>query len=162
MLFSQNYKFLSHQILKILEIEGPIHKSLLIERLKEVNDVARVGKKISANVELALSHIKREIQVDDEGFIKLKDRQIVDFRTPADGVHRPPHLISADEIKVAVLHVVEEQFSCSREAVSKALARIFGWRKTSEASEKRVQKIIDELIAERKLQEMEGWISLVG
>lgn len=160
LLYPSQSVWLSRQILKILEVEGPIHKSTLIERLKEINNVSRVGKNILANIEYALAKIKNEIEIDSEKFIRLKGKTTKNFRTPGDGVHRPLQLIAADEIKFAVLHVVEEQFSCSREVIGKAVARLFGWERTSEAVEKRVQKIVDELIAERKLRENNGWVSL--
>ncbi len=90
---------LMSQIVAIVLREGPIHKDLLVDRLKEVNDVERVGTNVQANIDRAIDIGVRghRLQRISEGFLLIPGAQLQTFRMPGDSVHRPLGLVSAED-----------------------------------------------------------------
>jgi hypothetical protein len=119
---------LASQIGGIVQDEGPIHRDLLTDRLKEINRVGRVGSNVESNIGQALALALREGQMEAvrDVFLRPRGRPAVTFRQPSDGVERRFAWIPPEEVQLAVLHVVEDQFSCRREALPRAVAGLFG------------------------------------
>jgi hypothetical protein len=52
---AEHARAVTSQIGRVVEDEGPIHRHVLTERLKEINGIARVGPNVQANIEQALA-----------------------------------------------------------------------------------------------------------
>jgi hypothetical protein len=141
------------QIVRIVSVEGPIHRDLLIERLKELNGVARVGENVASNIERAMQDglRYREFERLDSDFFRPTGRQLTAFRIPGEGVERRPDWIPVEEIGLAVLHLVEDQFGCQREALPRAVAELFGFGRTPAGFTELVGTAVDALLEQKRL-----------
>lgn len=142
------------QIVKMVTIEGPIHRNLLTERFKEVNGIARVGDNVAANIDHAVQAALRrqELERVEKDFLRCPGQKLTTFRTPVDGGERPSAWIPAEEIQLAVLHIVEDQFGCQRGALSKAVAEVFGFDRTPAGLSDLVATAVDMLVDEKRLE----------
>ncbi|SPF34072.1 putative ATPase AAA [Candidatus Sulfopaludibacter sp. SbA4] len=149
LLEAEHADVLASIICEIAGAEGPIAKSLLTDRVKELNCIERAGSNVQANIDSATSRAVRagSIELLQGGeFIRAKGQAPTTFRVPAQGVKRTIDQISNDEIGLAVLHIVEDQFGVSEEYMPQAVARVFGIeRLRSEAGEK-IREVVESLI----------------
>lgn len=145
---------LAAQIVTVVAVEGPIHRELLEERLKEINGVGRVGDNVAANIEHAVQAAVRRGELERVGndFLRRPGQKLATFRTPGDGAERPAACIPVEEIQLAVLHVVEDQFGCQRAALPKAVATLFGFDRTPAGLADRVATAVDALLEQKLLQ----------
>jgi hypothetical protein len=65
---------------------------------------------------------------------------------PNDGVERDVDQIAAEEIELAVLHLVEDQFGVQRERLPHAVAKLLGFRQLRADGAKFIHEIIDDLV----------------
>ena len=69
---ARSYNF-SHALLTIIEEEGPIHQDVLVERVRELSNIGRVGSNISDNFDNAIKRVIKEGYVEknksDKGFL---------------------------------------------------------------------------------------------
>ncbi len=116
------------QVIGIVEVGGPIHPDVLLERLKESNGVDRAGANIQRNLERAIAvAVSRGRLLQNDGFITLPGRRMQAFRIPGAGVTRQLAHIAPDEIAAAVLYKVEDQFGYQRDALPRAVAELLGF-----------------------------------
>lgn len=87
-----------------------------------------------------------------EDFLSRPGQKLLTFRTPGDGVERPSAWIPVEEIQLAVLHVVEDQFGGQRGALPKAVAELFGFDRTPSGLAELVAMAVDMLVDEKRLQ----------
>lgn len=139
---------LASQIMRAVDFEGPIHKELLIERLKEINRVARTGSNIQANVNRAIGLALRGGELEQVGgdFLKRPETRLRTFRLPGDNVERPVQWIPPEEVELAVLHVVEDQFGCQRDALPRVVGGLLGFERSPIALSDVIGTVIDDLI----------------
>ena len=159
LLLNQNHvRELAGQILKVVDFEGPIHEELLTERLKEINGVARAGHNVQDNVDRAAEIAIRagKLQRLNGGFLKNRGSRLTTFRTPGDGVHRSLASMPPEEIELAVLHVVEDQFGFQRDVLPRRVGELFGWERAPVGLAESVGTVSDDLIA-RKLLVVSGY-----
>lgn len=152
-LLNKNYSVqLADLITKIVEIESPIHKDIIMDRLKEIYEVSRVGANIHKNVEYA---INRAVQwgnlMDKDGFLFKNANSIKEFRFPAQKVLRGIKQIAPVEIKCAILYLVEDQFGFAREQIPKAVLEVFGIGKNRSEPTEIIESVVDRLLDEKKL-----------
>ena len=136
------------QIAKIVEVEGPIHEEMLVERLKDINEVERAGSNVQANIERAIRQGTRRGRIERLGrsFLRPPRVKLPTFRKPGNGVERPLEWIAPEEIKLAVLHIVEDQFGCQRDALPRAVGELFGFERTPIGLAEAVGTAVDDLI----------------
>jgi very-short-patch-repair endonuclease len=150
MLEPNHDRSLASQITRAVDFEGPIHKELLIERLKEINRVARTGSNIQANVNRAIKLALRGGEVEQVvghwDFLKRGETRLRTFRVPGDNVERPLQWIAPEEVELAVLHVVEDQFGCQRDALPRVVGRLLGFERTPIGLSDVIGTVIDGLI----------------
>jgi len=140
----------------IVRVEGPIHEDLLAERLKEVNSVERVGANIQANIRRGIDFALRTGVIERSGsYLQGKGHQLKAFRVPGDGVVRPLSVISTEEIELAILYLVEDQFGFQREALPQAVSRCFGLERVRAGNAELVGNLVDALI-ERGMLRLSG------
>jgi len=147
---------LSQQIVAIVRVEGPIHEDLLAERLKEVNSVERVGANIQANIRRGIDFALRTGAIERSGgYLQGKGHQLKAFRVPGEGVVRPLGVISTEEIELAILYLIDDQFGFQREALPQAVSRCFGLERVRAGNAELVGNLVDALI-ERGMLRLSG------
>lgn len=153
---------LTKQVEAIVAAEGPIHLELLAERLKEINGVERVGNKIQENIRAAIGRAIKAgtVGLGNDGFLRRPGSSPKHFRIQTDEVQRNLAWISPEELELAILYVVEDQFACQRGAITKAVAEVFGWARVPQGMVPMVDAAIDRLIREGRLVAAGDTISL--
>jgi very-short-patch-repair endonuclease/DNA polymerase III delta prime subunit len=151
-------------VVRIVGTEGPIHESILAERLKDVCGVERAGANVQSNIAEAVhiavgrKEIERRRQRD---FLWKKGAQLSAFRIPTNSFRRPINWIHRDEIALAILYLVEDQFGLQRSELGRGVARLFGLeRATTEACD-HVLEIASELVERGLIIEQQDRFSIL-
>jgi very-short-patch-repair endonuclease len=145
-------------VVRIVHAEGPIHQDFLAERLKEVCGVERAGSNVQSNIAEAIraglhrKEIERRRQHD---FLWAKNAQLEVFRVPSNSFRRPIDWIHRDEIALAILYLVEDQFGIASSEVGRGVARLLGLERASSEACDQILEVADEL-TERALLRSEG------
>jgi very-short-patch-repair endonuclease len=138
---------LVEQIVRVVEIEGPIHRDVLLERLKGLNGVDRAGSNVQRNVGRAIDVAVSRRRVETPGeFLRRPDARPRVFRVPGEGVQRSLSQIEPEEIALAVLHKVEDQFGYQRDALARAVAELLGFDRLPPGAVEIVGTVIDDLV----------------
>jgi very-short-patch-repair endonuclease len=155
----RNAQRLADLIVRVVEAEGPIHEDLLAERVKEICGVDRAGSNVQSNIGEAIViavHGKQIERRRQRNFLWKANAQLSTFRIPADSLRRPLEWIHRDEIALAILYLVEDQFGVLRSELGRGVARLFGIdRATVEACD-HIVEVADELVERGQLREDAG------
>ncbi len=146
---------LATEIIHIVDVEAPIHPEVVLERLKELHDVKRAGSNVRANFKAALAAAlkTRRMSRDSAGFLWVPDRPITHFRVPPDGTSPCAiEYIATEEVRLAVLHLVEAQFGLPKAELVRETARLFGFARTSVDMTDYITNVVDDLIESGSLR----------
>ena len=146
---------LAQTIVDIVRVEGPLHRDLLLERIKESHDVARAGSNVQLNVQRALQHAERDhaITHDPRSPFYYVPRERVDtFRLPVDSVRRPIEHIAPVELSLVVLYLVEDQFGIVEESLPTAVARLLGVERLRTDGAEVIRRVVEDLVARGSLR----------
>ncbi|MCX6717543.1 MAG: DUF3320 domain-containing protein [Candidatus Taylorbacteria bacterium] len=147
---SKNHNF-SHALLTIIEEEGPIHQSVLLERVRELSKIGRVGSNINNNFNDAIKRVIKEGYVEknksDKGFLYLTSKEYASFRVPADE-NFVRHLgeIPAIEIKNAIKFLIKNQFGLAYDNAIQSIKLTFQVSRVDPEESDRIKDIIDEML----------------
>lgn len=143
----------------VAEVEGPVHISLIHQRLRDAWGIGRIGAKISENIDKAIRAAKDVTRRDD--FIDLANRPSDRVRTPGDSQARKADQIANSELAMAVRLLLRDAGVTPRNELINATARLFGWSRTGPDIKSRMDTVIGNLLAENAIAEAEGQLSLV-
>jgi len=146
---------LSQTIVDLVAIEGPIHRDLIMDRLKEVHGVARAGSNVQSNIEHALRDAERRRAVVHDPrspFFSVPGARLESFRMPVDAVRRAIEYIAPSEISLAVLYLVEDQFGVIEESLAPAVARLFGIDRLRSDGADVIRAVTEELLRKGTLR----------
>jgi very-short-patch-repair endonuclease len=124
---------LRRMILEVVAVEGPVLDELVLQRVREAWGVGRAGHRIRDafwGEVLALSR-RGAIEDVEEGFLASAENQLTNVRVPGDeadgrrGVNEVPRA----ELKLAVLNLTRDAQRVSRDELTSAVARLFGWNR---------------------------------
>ena len=109
---------------------------------------------VAANIKRALWRALRrgELERVDHQFLTRPGQRLTTFRTPGDGVARPVAWIPLQEMQLAILHILEDQFGCQRSALPSAVAKLFGFDKTPPGVTEAVETAVDLLLKEARVE----------
>jgi very-short-patch-repair endonuclease len=146
---------LSRTIAEVVKTEGPIHREMVFERLKQIHGVARAGSNVQANIERALraGEASRTIARDPRSsFYYEPGHRLESFRLPMDSLRRPIEYIAPSEIALAILYLVEDQFGVIEESLPQAVARLFGIERLRAEGADQIRAVIEDLVAKGSLR----------
>jgi hypothetical protein len=146
---------LARTIADLVAVEGPIHYDLLLERLKELHYVERAGTNVQANIKRAIRLALRWQSIAHEPrsqFYRCPSKTLDRFRVPTEDVRRAIELVPREELALAVLYLVEDQFGLAEEATPPAVARLFGIERLWSEGAELVRGVIEELVAAGRLR----------
>jgi hypothetical protein len=116
----------------VLESEAPVSSEVVLKRIRAAWGVQRAGRRIRE----AFSEAKRRVladrvfREDAEGFISRRGEPLSAVRVPVHGNHatfRTVNEIPPGELDAAVRNLVGDAMAIDEDALSEALARLFGW-----------------------------------
>ena len=146
---------LAATVTAIVETEGPIHEDLLCMRLKEICSVDRAGSNIQSNITDAIYLAIRDHSIErrQRDFLGKPGESITRFRLEGDGFERLIQWIHRDEIALAVLFLVEDQFGMSRSELPRAVGRLFGLDRVPAEVGGYISDVVNDLVDRDALRE---------
>lgn len=139
----------------VVQIEGPIHRSEVVARIRTLWDLQRAGGRIQAAVDEGINHAAGEGMVTREGeFLLWPDREIVvrDRSEVVSTTLRRPELLPPMEIDVAIQSLVKENLGATFDEVSLHVSRRLGYRTTSAQLRAALVMRAEALVAKRVLE----------
>ncbi|MDA0588220.1 MAG: DUF3320 domain-containing protein [Planctomycetota bacterium] len=151
---------LAKAVVRILEVESPIHFDELCRRVAAVSGQKRTGDRAKSAAEDAVTWLTRQRLVEVSGsFVTLIGRDIrVRDRSNLDAGSRHPDMLPPAEMQMALLTLLREHFGVTRDEAIVEAGRLFGFRSTSTVLKERLSGAIDELIAEGQIEDADGWL----
>ncbi|WP_251061084.1 DUF3320 domain-containing protein [Streptomyces sp. ISL-100] len=149
---------------RVIEIEGPVHEELLVQRAREAWGVARAGNRIRENVREAVRGLVHSGQVTVDGdFLDVAGREGLGARVPGEGdTPRKAAHIAPVERQLALYELAAECPSMSRDELVRHTGEFFGWRRMGRDIRSFLDSDIDELHRRGRLREVNGHITAVG
>lgn len=141
-------------VVRVVSIEGPIHETEIVLRIRSAWGLARAGARIRDAVQAAIKAAKDSgyiaggpFYVVPEQTIIVRDRSEVDSST----LRRPENL-PPEEVKVAIGQVVEENYGAEQDQLAQAVARLFGFSSTSAQLREVVESALGDLLGSGRLR----------
>jgi hypothetical protein len=108
----------------IVGTEGPVHVSILYERLRDAWNIGRVGTRIRDNIDAA---IRLADVIRDGEFLTLADAPRPAVRVPTRACKRGPEQVHDRELALALVGLVREAAGLSRGELTARVAQLYGW-----------------------------------
>ncbi len=125
-----------------METEGPIHISVLHQRLRDAWNIGRIGSRIRENIDAAI----RQAHVIRHGdFLTSLAPQPMIVRTPIPGCRREITHIDDQELGKALARITNDAGSISHDDLTAAVARLYGWTRRSADISTRLSGVIQSL-----------------
>jgi len=147
---------LAWEIAQLVRLEGPIHDDLLTSRLKEELGIERGGSNVQTNIVDAIYQDIRAGVIErrrDSAFLWPAGKTLTTFRIPEAGLRRPLHMIHHDEISLAILYLVEDQFGMYLSEVPRAVGKLLGVERVVSEAADQILDIAEELVQSGSLRQ---------
>lgn len=147
---------------KIIEVEGPIHIEEIVSRVRILWNLGRAGERIHNKVKAGLNLAIRRGVVKWEGpffFKSMADIPVRDRSRVSSSGLRKLESLPPQEIKKAILMLVEEYYGVSRDQLPVEVARLFGFKATSAQLREVIEQQIEALLSSKSLQDMDGHLT---
>ena len=139
-------------VTQIVDMEGAVHISEVVRRIRVAWGIKRAGKRIQDAVTNAISLAQEngDVTIKDE-FLYPKNFNVIVRRRSGD----PPakiNLICDEEIVEAAKIVIRTQYASPMSEVVKQTSRLFGIKVTRGATAKRIEGVVQHLVEEGELE----------
>jgi very-short-patch-repair endonuclease len=144
-------------VVKVVEVESPVHKDVVARRLTTAFGMKHCGAKIQRLVTQSIVALSRRGTLRiQRGFAWAREPRPVVVRTNAGASEvRSPEHIAAEEVREAVLKVVSESFGVGRDECAAGVARAFGFERAGARIREWALKAVDAAVRE-------GAVEVVG
>jgi very-short-patch-repair endonuclease len=145
---------MARHVIRVIEVEGPIHDSEIVVRIRSAWGLARAGSRIRDAVQAAIDASKRNGAIVGGPFY-MAPAQATVVRSRADVMSpslRKPEVLPPEEIKAAISSIVDANFGAEKEQLVPAVARLFGFGSTSSQLRAVIEGSMMEMIAAKKLK----------
>jgi len=136
---------------EVVAIEGPVHVSILEERLREAWDIGRIGAAIRQVWERALKGAAVVARAD--GFYGLADQEIL-VRVSGNQ-QRSVNQVDREELAIAMDLLVRDARAITDGELFTAISRLFGWSRTGSEIQSRLEQSLEATLDW-------GWIQWAG
>jgi very-short-patch-repair endonuclease len=155
---------LAEVVAEIVEVEGPIHVQEVSRRITEAASITRTGSRIRTLIEDTVASAVRRHKVRRQGdFLwhpEMREAPLRDRHRLPD-TSRKLELVAPEEIEAAILKVIADSYGMDRGEIPTAVLRLLlGFKRTTDAAQRRVAEILDSMIVEGKLIEDDSHVSL--
>ncbi|HEY5314047.1 MAG TPA: DUF3320 domain-containing protein [Pirellulales bacterium] len=145
---------------KVVQIEGPVHGDEIARRLATLCGAARTGSRISQAVKNALSEaIDIGLVRAENAFFQPTDQTVVPIRnreSVKSGGLKKPEMLPPPEIDRALLVLIDGHLGVAREEAIVAVARMLGFKSTSQQLRELILRQLAAAIAAGTLAEKNG------
>jgi very-short-patch-repair endonuclease len=133
-------------VIGVVTVEGPIHESEIVVRIRSAWGLARAGNRIRDAVKAATKAAKRKGDIAGGPFYVVPGQTVV-VRSRGDvesQTLRRPEILPPEEVMAAIVQVVDENYGAERDQLVQAVARLFGFGSTSS----QLREVVEEALAE--------------
>ncbi|MFC8916208.1 DUF3320 domain-containing protein [Streptomyces sp. NPDC057116] len=148
---------------QVIEVEGPVHEDLLVQRAREAWGVARAGNRIRENVRTVARDLVRAGKATALGeFYDVQGRNGLRARRPdtAGAVRKITHIAPAER-RLALCEVAAECPGMSQDELIRQVGEYFGWRRVGRDIRDCLEADIAELFRRGRLEGVPGRIKAV-
>ena len=141
-------------VVRVVSVEGPIHESEIVVRIRSAWGLARAGSRVRDAVQAAIKAAKRKGDIAGGPFYTVPGQAVI-VRSRADvesQTLRRPDILPPEEIMVAIVQIVEENYGAEPDQLVQAVARLFGFGATSAQLREVVEGVLTELIESNRLR----------
>jgi very-short-patch-repair endonuclease len=144
---------------RLASIEGPVHIAVVHQRMRDAWQIGRIGIQIRATIEYAI----RQAHVDWDGaFLSTPGDPVCGVRGPGDDVTRSVDQIADEELALALTLLVRDGGTVTEPDLKTAAARVFGWARRGRDIDSRLDRVIERLAAEGRLDRVPSGCRING
>lgn len=160
-LYNQPPSVLAPQVEAIVEVEGPVHRSLVVVRIAATAGLNAVHKRSRAAVEKGIRMAVRSGTVSMRGDFLWKRGRKASVRdwSVLPVAQRKIEYIPPEEISLAVKRVIEAGISMPREEAAQLAGRLLGYQRVSEQIREVIEGQITRMIRDGLLRESAGEVT---
>lgn len=149
---------------RVVTVEGPVHKDEIARRITTIWSLQRTGARITKAVASALkSAVRGNLLEESAGFYNIPGQIEFPVRSResvASATLRKPDMLPPQEIDTAVVEFIRDHISTSTDETIRAVARLFGFKSTSQQLRSRIGSRIDVLVSSGSLINTGGSLRL--
>lgn len=137
------------EMTNIIDFEGPIAYTLLLERFKEILSINKAGARVKRIFDKTLNSILRKKKTELSQIIYFPEgitEEVIDSYRISETLERDILEIPACEIKIAILDILELQGSIKYDDIAHILANFFGVKALTQSSQEKLNKLIKYVI----------------
>jgi hypothetical protein len=156
-------KALARTIVKIVSIEGPLHESEVLLRVRDLWEMGRTSARVQEAVSIAIqSAVSDSDCTMDEGFLSIPDAPV---RVRTRGDDCPPNIRKAEllppaELRAAILGVLQISIAAGEDELASTVARVLGFRSCGGNLREAIQSQIQSLATAGTIVSSEGMWSI--
>ena len=144
---------LAARVRHLVEVEQPVHIDAVVDGLRIVLGVGRVGTRIRAHIQRAISSAITDGVLSRDGeFLQVADEAGTAAR-PRHDPDRPIGRVADSELDAGLLLVALLTFGASQSDLVRETARQFGWRRTGRDIRDRLNERVDSLLESGRLRQ---------
>ncbi|MBS1727994.1 MAG: DUF3320 domain-containing protein [Armatimonadetes bacterium] len=122
-------------VVKVTAFEGPIHRNILVKRIRESCRLARSGSRIQSAIDAGISYALQN------GFVRTKEDFVYQFdqtefvardRSSLDSSERLVEYISPEEFDLAIREILCASMAASQDEITSGIREYFGFGRTPE------------------------------
>jgi hypothetical protein len=153
---TDSFQFMIPAVTEVARVEGPVHMSLVHQRLREAWNIGRVGSIIRRNVDAAIYRAPVTRKGD---FLIVPDAKI-HVRTPVSACSRTIDQVADDELATALYGYIHDSIGVNQDELTAGVARLFGWNRRGNGIQARLDDLIQRLLNQGYLQGNREGLSL--
>ena len=148
--------------MQVLEIESPIEKELLYKRVLSSIGIQKLGRRIEHLFEEILKELKKDKGINIyQNTVSLEPINIFSEVKISEESDRPFILIPKEELAGAIIDILKNSFSTTKEAITADIARgIYNNNRTGNKIRDKVEEAINHLIKNKLIDEEKDKIKL--
>ncbi|MDM1084428.1 DUF3320 domain-containing protein [Myroides odoratimimus] len=158
-----NRNLVQNQLYQIIQTEGPISQNYLLKKMMTIWNISRTGTKLQAYLVELINEIPNCTSVlSYQEFYWNEDlykRGLTHYRENTIE-KRNIEDICPEEIEVAIIELLETNFSVPHEDLTKAIGRVFDFIKLGSQMDQVIQHVIQKMMVEDKIINQFGKIIL--
>jgi len=132
---------------RVLEVEGPVHSDLVVERIRQRYGLKRAGHRIRERIETELrrrdaGRIRMRLRGGRPVFFMKAGSEIVPRRPAQDTPKRKIEHIADIELEAGLLLLARKSFGCGEDELTTETARQFGFQRTGRVITDRLGRVV--------------------
>lgn len=147
----------------ITGIEGPIHVQQVMRRICDAAGVSRLGGRIETALFAGITYARRQEWVKVQGDFLWPPNGgelVIRDRSALPAASRKIELIAPEEVKAAIKTIVDGSFGINEDELTPAVARLFGFGRTSDDITVGIKKQLKAMIKQAELVIQDGHITM--